>query len=262
MYFFFVFFISIVGFYLVWIRGVFGGVVGYVVISFDVILILICGGLVIYYVWVCKFDYYCCWVMWLFMVVSVVWFFCIGMMFWFVMIGGVGIDMQMFIGLFIYIWYFGQMVLLLFLLEFYFWVSELECGVVWKFGVVLIVVVVIIVMLIGIFVVVVGMWLLCIVQIDDGLLILVDCFECLIGLISVEIGCGGFVDDFGGNQLIDDWCQGYVVMYDCEIGVGLVWVVFQDWVFINWKWVLVNEYVFDFGGMYFWYELFCDCDDL
>ena len=158
-YLFFAFFTSIAGLYLVWTRGVLGGLAGHVAISLDAILILICGGLAIHYARARKFDHHRRWAMRLFMVVSAVWFFRIGMMFWFATTGGAGIDTQTFTGPFIYTWYFGQMALPLLLLEFYFWASEPERGAAWKLGAALIVVAATIAMSIGIFAAVVGMWL-------------------------------------------------------------------------------------------------------
>lgn len=155
----FAFFTSIAGLYLVWTRGVLGGVAGHVAISLDAILILICGGLAIHYARARKFDHHRRWAMRLFMVVSAVWFFRIGMMFWFATTGGAGIDTQTFTGPFIYTWYFGQMALPLLLLEFYFWASEPERGAAWKLGAALIVVAATIAMSIGIFAAVAGMWL-------------------------------------------------------------------------------------------------------
>ena len=158
-YLFFSFFTSIAGLYLVWTRGVLGGLAGHLAISLDAVLILSFGSLAIYFATKRQFDRHRRWAMRLFMVVSAVWFFRVGMMFWFAATGGIGIDTATFSGPFIYTWYFGQMALPLLILEFYFWASAARRRDIWKFAATATVLAATIAMSIGIFAAIVGMWL-------------------------------------------------------------------------------------------------------
>ncbi len=158
-YLFFAFFTSIAGLYLVWTRGVLGGLAGHVAISLDAILILAFGALAIRYAVARQFDRHRRWAMRLFMVVSAVWFFRVGMMFWFMATGGIGIDTETFSGPFIYSWYFGQMALPLLLLEIYLWASAPQRHGAAKLAAASIVFVATAAMGIGIFAAAMGMWL-------------------------------------------------------------------------------------------------------
>ncbi len=111
---------SIAGLYLVWTRGVPGGMVGHLAISLDAVLILAFGGLAIKFAIKRQFVQHRRWAMRLFMVVSAVWFFRIGLMFWFMTTGGIGIDPKTFEGPFLTFMYFGQMAIPLLMLEGYF----------------------------------------------------------------------------------------------------------------------------------------------
>jgi len=111
---------SIAGLYLVWTRGVPGGMVGHLAISLDAALILAFGGLTINFAIKRQIAQHRQWAMRLFMVVSAVWFFRIGLMFWFMTTGGIGIDPKTFEGPFLTFMYFGQMAIPLLILESYF----------------------------------------------------------------------------------------------------------------------------------------------
>jgi uncharacterized membrane protein len=111
---------SIAGLYLVWTRGVPGGLAGHLAISLDAVLILAFGALAVNFAIKRQFDKHRKWAMRLFMVVSAVWFFRIGLMFWFMATGGIGIDPETFEGPFLVFMYFGQMAIPLLMLEAYF----------------------------------------------------------------------------------------------------------------------------------------------
>ena len=108
------------GLYLVWTRGVPGGVLAPYAISLDAVLIFIFAAIALRFAVARKIDQHRRWAMRLFMVVSAVWFFRIGMMFWFMATGGVGIDVETLTGPFINFIYFGQMFVPLLFLEIYF----------------------------------------------------------------------------------------------------------------------------------------------
>ncbi len=111
---------SIAGLYIVWTRGVPGGMVGHLAISLDAVLILVFGGLAINFAIKRQIARHRRWAMRLFMVVSAVWFFRIGLMFWFMTTGGIGVDPETFEGPFLTFMYFGQMAIPLLILEGYF----------------------------------------------------------------------------------------------------------------------------------------------
>lgn len=111
---------SFAGLYLVWTRGVVGGMAGHLAISLDAILIILFAAIAVRFAMARQIDRHRRWAMRLFMVVSAVWFFRIGVMFWFLATGGVGIDPETFTGPFITFLYFGQMFVPLLFLEIYF----------------------------------------------------------------------------------------------------------------------------------------------
>jgi hypothetical protein len=111
---------SIAGLYLVWTRGVLGGMAGHIAISLDAVLIMIFAATAIRFAMLRQIDRHRRWAMRLFMVVSAVWFFRIGLMFWFMTTGGIGIDPETFTGPFLTVMYFAQMALPLLVLELYF----------------------------------------------------------------------------------------------------------------------------------------------
>lgn len=120
IYIFTAFITSFAGLYLVWTRGVPGGMVGHLAISLDALLILVFGGLAINFAIKRQIAQHRRWALRLFMVVSAVWFFRIGLMFWFMTTGGIGINPETFEGPFLTFMYFGQMAIPLLVLEGYF----------------------------------------------------------------------------------------------------------------------------------------------
>ena len=110
---------SVAGLYLVWSRGVLGGLVGHIAISLDAILIILFGAIAVRYARQKNFPQHRRWALRLFMVVSAVWFFRIGLMSWFFFTGGIGIDQATFTGPFISFIYFAQMFVPLLFLELY-----------------------------------------------------------------------------------------------------------------------------------------------
>ncbi len=111
---------SLAGLYLVWTRGVLGGMTAQIAISLDGVLIILFAAIAIRFAMARQIDRHRRWAMRLFMVVSAVWFFRIGLMFWFMTTGGAGVDTETFTGPFITFIYFGQMFVPLLFLEIYF----------------------------------------------------------------------------------------------------------------------------------------------
>ena len=110
---------SLAGLYLVWSRGVPGGLVGHLAISLDAVLIMLFAAIAVWFAVKRQIDRHRRWAMRLFMVVSAVWFFRIGLMFWFMTTGGIGINPETFEGPFLTFMYFGQMFIPLGVLETY-----------------------------------------------------------------------------------------------------------------------------------------------
>lgn len=117
---------SLAGLYLVWTRGTVGGMVGYIAISLDAVLIMLFAAVAIRFAMMRQIDKHRRWAMRLFMVVSAVWFFRIGIMFWFMTTGGIGIDPKTFEGPFLTFLYFAQMAVPLAVLQLYFWAQDVE----------------------------------------------------------------------------------------------------------------------------------------
>ena len=115
---------SLAGLYLVWTRGVPGGLLAHIAISLDAVLIITFSVIAVRFAMKKQIDRHRRWAMRLFIVVSAVWFFRIGMMFWFLTTGGIGIDTETFTGPFITFIYFGQMAVPLLFLEIYFRASD------------------------------------------------------------------------------------------------------------------------------------------
>jgi len=149
---------SAAGLYLVWTRGVPGGMVGHIGISLDALLILTFGALAIYYAIKRRFAEHRRWAMRLFMVVSAVWFFRIGLMFWFMTTGGIGIDARTFEGPFLSFMYFGQMAIPLLVLEAYFAAQKSKSPTL-KSSVAVLVFAAALATALGVFAATMGMWL-------------------------------------------------------------------------------------------------------
>lgn len=148
---------SIAGLYLVWTRGVPGGMVGHLAISLDAVLILAFGGLAVNFAIKRQFARHRRWALRLFMVVNAVWFFRIGLMFWFMTTGGIGIDPKTFEGPFLTFMYFGQMAIPLLILESYFLAQRSKKTAV-KSGIALVIVAATGITLMGTFAATMGMW--------------------------------------------------------------------------------------------------------
>ncbi len=149
---------SIAGLYLVWTRGVPGGMAGHIAISLDAVLILVFGGLAINFAIKRQISRHRRWAMRLFMVVSAVWFFRIGLMFWFITTGGIGINPSTFEGPFLTFMYFGQMAIPLLILESYFFAQRSKSPAV-KSTVATVLVLATGATLLGTFAATMGMWL-------------------------------------------------------------------------------------------------------
>ena len=149
---------SAAGLYLVWTRGVPGGMIGHLAISLDAVLIFIISGIAIYFAITRQIDRHRRWAMRLFMVVSAVWFFRIGIMFWFMTTGGIGIDPESFEGPALSVLYFAQMFVPLAILQLYFNAQD-STRILPKVGAAITVLAATAVMAIGTFAATMGMWL-------------------------------------------------------------------------------------------------------
>lgn len=117
---------SVAGLWMVWTRGTVGGLVGYLAITLDAVLIMTFAAIAVRFAIKRQIDKHRRWAMRLFMVVSAVWFFRIGLMFWFVATGGVGIDPETFEGPGLTALYFAQMAIPLAVLQLYFNAQDSE----------------------------------------------------------------------------------------------------------------------------------------
>lgn len=149
---------SLAGLYLVWTRGVVGGMAGHLAISLDAILIIIFGIIAVRYAMLKKIHLHRRWALRLFMMVSAVWFFRIGLMAWFGLTGGVGIDRETFTGPFITFIYFGQMFVPLLFLELYLRAGD-SSSVKFKYTVGIIIILAAGLTAFGVVVATMGMWL-------------------------------------------------------------------------------------------------------
>lgn len=149
---------SLAGLFLVWTRGVLGGMVGHLAISLDGILIILFGAITLRHALARRFAKHRDWALRLFMVGSAVWFFRIGMMAWIVLTGGIGIDFETFSGPFLSFWFFGQMLIPLALLELYVRARDSKSAML-KYTTTAVVCLATLVMMFGIGAATVGMWL-------------------------------------------------------------------------------------------------------
>lgn len=148
---------SIAGLYLVWTRGVLGGMAGHLAISLDALLIFLFAGIALHFAVKRDIDRHRRWAMRLFMVVSAVWFFRIGIMFWFVTTGGIGINPETFEGPALTILYFAQMLVPLAVLQLYFHAQDSD-GAALKLTAAAVVTMATAVTCIGVFAAAMGMW--------------------------------------------------------------------------------------------------------
>lgn len=111
---------SIVGLYMVWVRGSVGGLVQHVGISVDAVLIMLCAAMAVRHARAGNLGVHRRWALRLFMVVSAVWFFRVGIMFWiFINKRPVGFDPATFQGPFLNFLTFAQYLVPLTVLELY-----------------------------------------------------------------------------------------------------------------------------------------------
>ncbi|MBE9047744.1 DUF2306 domain-containing protein [Pleurocapsales cyanobacterium LEGE 10410] len=151
--------ISLTGFYLTWIRGSIGGLIGDVAITINGVLIILFAMIAIRYAMDRKLAIHRKWALRLFMVVSGVWFFRVGFMFWMLIHQKpVGFDPVTFQGPFLTFLNFAQYLLPLLLLEIYFWAKE-KSGNMGKLAVASLVSIFALITAIGIFGATMGMWL-------------------------------------------------------------------------------------------------------
>ncbi|TVR16382.1 MAG: DUF2306 domain-containing protein [Balneolaceae bacterium] len=150
--------ITLTGFYLTWVRGSVGGLVGAVAITINGILILLFSLIVIRYAMAGNFKSHRKWALRLFMVVSGVWFFRVGFMLWMLIHQKpVGFDPATFQGPFLTFLNFAQYLLPLLVLEIYFWANE-RARKTGKITTAAIITILTIAMGVGIFGATVGMW--------------------------------------------------------------------------------------------------------
>ncbi len=108
------------GLFMVWTRGTVGGLVGHVAITGDGVLILIFGGMALYHALRGQIAAHRQWALRLFVAASAVWFFRVGFMGWMTLTQGAGMELVTFTGPALTVLFFGQYLLPLFMLEWYF----------------------------------------------------------------------------------------------------------------------------------------------
>ena len=151
--------LSLTGFYLTWIRGSIGGLIGDVAITINGVLIIVFAMIAIRYAMRREFGAHRKWALRLFMVMSGVWFFRVGFMFWMLIHQKpVGFDPDTFQGPFLSFLSFAQYLLPLFFLELYFWAQE-RAGQAGKIGTAVLIAVLAIGTAAGIFGAIMGLWL-------------------------------------------------------------------------------------------------------
>lgn len=111
---------SVAGLYMVWTRGTVGGLVNYLGITLDAILILVFAALALRFAVARNIRTHRRWALRLFMAASAVWFFRVGLMGWVMLTGGAGIDFETFTGPVPSVLTFAQYLLPLAMLQWYF----------------------------------------------------------------------------------------------------------------------------------------------
>ncbi|MEM9057498.1 MAG: DUF2306 domain-containing protein [Pseudomonadota bacterium] len=111
---------SLGGLYMVWTRGTVGGMVNYIAISIDAVLIVVFAALAVRAAVQRRIAQHRRWALRLFMAASAVWFFRVGLMGWVMLTGGLGMDFDAFTGPFLLVLGFAQYGLPLAMLEWYF----------------------------------------------------------------------------------------------------------------------------------------------
>jgi len=116
---------SIIGLYMVWVRGSLGSLAQHLAISFNAVLIMLCSFMAVRHARARNLAVHRRWALRLFLVVSGVWFFRVGLMFWIVVNQGpVGFDPVTFQGPFLVFLTFAQTMLPLAVLELYLWAQQ------------------------------------------------------------------------------------------------------------------------------------------
>jgi hypothetical protein len=153
-----VFLISLGALYLVWARGVIGGLPAAVAISINAVLMMAFAFLAIREAMGRRFEAHRRWAMRLFLASSGVWFFRVGLMLWLLINRGpVGIGKN-FDGPFVVTWFFGQYLVPLAVLELYFMVKK-NAGETGRFAMAALLVVLTLGTAVGVFGATIGMWL-------------------------------------------------------------------------------------------------------
>lgn len=116
---------SIIGLYMVWVRGSLGGLAQHLAISLNAVLIMLCAFMAVRHARARNLAAHRRWALRLFLVVSGVWFFRVGLMFWiFLNQGPVGFDPVTFQGPFLVFLTFAQTLVPLAVLELYLWAQQ------------------------------------------------------------------------------------------------------------------------------------------
>ena len=151
--------ISIVGLYMVWVRGSVGDVSQHVAISLNAVLIMLCAALALRHALAREFGVHRRWVLRLFLVMSGVWFFRVGLMLWVFLNGGpAGFDPETFRGPFLTTLAFAQYLLPLAVLEIYLRTQD-RAGAAGRMAMAAGLYLLTVAMGVGVFIAILGMWL-------------------------------------------------------------------------------------------------------
>ncbi|MCO1335995.1 DUF2306 domain-containing protein [Microbulbifer sp. OS29] len=115
---------SIAGLYMTWTRHTFGNQVSQISIAMDGILILVFAFMAVRTAMARRITEHRRWALRLFLAASAVWFFRVALMGWAMLTGGWGVDWESFTGPFLYALGFGQYLLPLAMLEWYFYCQK------------------------------------------------------------------------------------------------------------------------------------------
>lgn len=150
---------SIGGLYMTWTRHSIGNLMSQITISIDGVLILVFAFLAVRNAMAGRLAEHRRWALRLFMAASAVWFFRVALMGWAMLTGGWGVDWESFTGPFLYALGFGQYLLPLVMLEWYFVCQRREVGHRTRLAFVYTLVPLTVFMATGIFAATMGMWL-------------------------------------------------------------------------------------------------------
>ncbi|MFC6635601.1 DUF2306 domain-containing protein [Microbulbifer taiwanensis] len=150
---------SVGGLYMTWTRHSIGDLVSQISISIDGILILVFAFLALRNAMAGRFAEHRRWALRLFLAASAVWFFRVVLMGWVMLTGGWGIDWESFTGPFLYALGFGQYLVPLAMLQWYFHCQKHEAGQGARLAFVGTLVPLTVFMAVGIFAATMGMWL-------------------------------------------------------------------------------------------------------